>query len=116
MAEDLLLARVRLHFHQRRWDLLPASIAELGQACLWTETSGFERPPSASTLSQWSTTLAVHYLLFRCLLEDRLGHPRVVRRLRKEAFNLMDEAAEKHIFAKARQAGGLQEVSSFAMS
>ena len=91
--------------------MLPTSVAELGQASRWSESSGFERLPSASSTPQWSTTLAVHYLLFRCLLEDRLGRPRVVRRLRKEAFNLMDEAAEKQIFAETRQAGGLQEVS-----
>lgn len=115
MLEVLLLARVRLHFHHRRWDLLPASIMELGEACKWTEANGFESLPSAASSSQWSTTVAVHYLLFRCLLEDRLGHPRVVRRLRKEAFNLMDEAAEKQLFAKARHAGGLHEVSSCLM-
>lgn len=115
MLQVLLLARVRLHFHQRRWDLLPTSITELGQACHWTEANGFESPPSASVNPQWSATVAVHYLLFRCLLEDRLGRPRVVRRLRKEAFNLMDEAAEKQLFAEARQAGGLHEVSPCVM-
>ena len=111
MLEVLFLARVRLQFHQRRWDLLPASIAELGEACRWSEETGFKEEPSISIDPQWATTLAVHYLLFRCLYEDRKGHPRAVRRLRKEAFNLMDVAAERHSFELARRVGGLQEVS-----
>lgn len=55
--------------------------------------------------------MAIHFLLFRCLLEDRLGRPALVRILRKEAFNLMDEVVESDSFAMARRAGGAQKVS-----
>lgn len=74
------------------------------------EAEGFQEPPTAGSDPEWRTNLAVHYLLYRCLWEGRLGKPQTVRRLRKEAFSLMDEAAERRLFSDARASGGLYEV------
>lgn len=110
MEQALLVAHIRLCFHQRRWDMLPDSIAALGTACSWSEVDGFNPGPSSGSDPGWSINMALHFLLFRCLWEDRIGHPLLVRRLRKQAFNLMDEAADRQLFADSRAMGGLHEV------
>lgn len=113
VVEVILLARVRLLFHHRRWDLIAQSLHELGEACHWSDSAGFKSRALDGPNSQWSTTVAVHFLLFRCLWEGRVGRPQLVRRFRKEAFHLMDEAAERGAFAVARGIGGLQKVSAY---
>lgn len=100
-------------FQLRRWDLLPAALDELGALCGWDEKTTSLLPTSPVN-PQWSVTIAIHYLLYRCLWEGRMGRAAVVKTLRQCTFRLMDETIEKRLSAEARAHGGLQKVRTNA--
>jgi hypothetical protein len=110
MVHILLLAQIRLYCHQRRWDLLPASLAELGTTLGWTE-AGFAWTLASCKNADWLAPIAVQFLLYQCLWEGRQGRPEKVKVLRKQAFGMMDQASECRAFDSLRQHGGLVDVS-----
>ena len=110
MTQILLLAQVRLLCHQRRWDLLPPALSELGTTLGWTE-AGFSWTLASCKNADWLAPIAVQFLLYQCLWEGRQGRPERVKVLRKEAFGMMDQASECRAFDVLRRNGGLVDVS-----
>lgn len=110
MTQILLLAQIRLICHQRRWDLLPTALAELGSTLGWKE-SGFPWNLVTCKQAEWRAVIGVHFLLYQCLWEGRQGRPEQVKLLRKQAFGMMDQASERRAFDRLRRNGGLIEVS-----
>jgi hypothetical protein len=126
MIQILLLARTRLLIHQRRWDLLPEVLDDLGSTLGWTgptgpesaesqtpltESSGFSWTLARCKNAQWLAPIAVQFLLYQCLWQGRQGRPNRVKAFRKEAFGIMDQASECHAFDALRENGGLLDVS-----
>jgi hypothetical protein len=114
MTQILLLAQIRLLCHQRRWDLLPNALGDLGSALGWTE-AGFSWTLASCKNADWLAPIAVQFLLYQCLWEGRQGRPERVKVLRKQAFGMMDQASECRAFDVLRRNGGLVDVS-FAKS
>ena len=113
MVQILLLAQIRLFCHQRRWDLLPASLEELGTTLGWTDAGGFSWTLASAKNAAWLAPIAVQFLLYQCLWQGRQGRPDRVKVLRKEAFGMMDQASETRAFAGLRRNGGLLDVSLY---
>jgi hypothetical protein len=115
MVQMLLLAQIRLLCHQRRWDLLPASLDELGTTLGWTDSSGFSWSLASVKNAAWLAPIAVQFLLYQCLWQGRQGRPDRVKILRKEAFGMMDQASECRAFSALRRNGGLVDVSTLVV-
>jgi len=110
MTQILLLAQIRLLCHQRRWDLLPPALSDLGATLGWTE-AGFPWTLSSCKNADWLAPIAVQFLLYQCLWEGRQGRPERFKVLRKQAFGMMDQASECRAFDVLRRNGGLVDVS-----
>lgn len=76
----------------------------------WTEEKGLPGILNTAKDPSWLATIAVHFMLYKCLWEGRQGRAERVKQLRKQTFGLMDEISECRAFSPLRQNGGLLEV------
>lgn len=54
--------------------------------------------------------MTIHYILFRCLWEGRIGNDSTVKALLKKLYLIMDDTSDRGLFDELRASGGVMQV------
>ena len=100
------IIRLRLLIKYRKWDMVTSALTDLG-----TYLGYDDRARHTQQTSTWKAHATVHYLIFRCLWEGRIGNDSVVKSLLKHLYLLMDNMADQAVFHQLRANGGIIQVS-----
>ncbi|CAD6588699.1 MAG: hypothetical protein TREMPRED_005127, partial [Tremellales sp. Tagirdzhanova-0007] len=95
------ITRLHFLFQHRQWEQVASALDDLAISIDY-DAEG----PEVSIKSAWEAHVALHFMLFRCLWEGRIGNDATVKVLLKRLYLLMDDTSDRGVFEQMRASGG----------
>lgn len=115
MVQLLFLIQARTLFVIRRWDTVPAALAQLADSLGWHEPFFTANGPTSGPDVARHAYFVLHYMMLRCLWEGRIGNDAVVKSLLKRVYLSVDEALDENRFAAFKADGGMIDLGTHGL-